>query len=73
MDSFVYYYFYLGYRMWYLLITSILVGLLDGLGLTIFIPLLSMIASDQAEASSSALGNFRFIVEGLNNIGLELI
>jgi subfamily B ATP-binding cassette protein MsbA len=31
-----------------------------------------MIASDQAEASSSALGNFGFIVEGLNNIGLEL-
>lgn len=72
MGSFVYYYSYLGYRMWFLLITSILVGLLDGLGLTMFIPLLSMIASDQAEASSSALGNFGFIVEALNNIGLEL-
>jgi len=72
MGSFLYYCSYLGYRMWFLLITSILVGLLDGLGLTMFIPLLSMIASDQTEASSSALGNFEFIVKGLNNIGLEL-
>jgi subfamily B ATP-binding cassette protein MsbA len=58
--------------MWFLIVTSIFVGLLDGLGLTMFIPLLSMIASDETEARSGALGNFEFIVEGLNTIGLEL-
>jgi subfamily B ATP-binding cassette protein MsbA len=58
--------------MWLLLVTSILVGLLDGLGLTMFIPLLSMVSSDDAEVTSSSLGNFEFIVDVLNSIGLEL-
>lgn len=50
---------------------SILVGLLDGMGLTMFLPLLQM-ADGQSSANSESLGNLGFFVEALNNIGIEL-
>jgi subfamily B ATP-binding cassette protein MsbA len=55
-----------------LLITSIFVGLLDGLGLTMFLPLLELIADPNAQASSEKLGNLAFLLDGLRTLGLNL-
>lgn len=54
-----------------MLLLSILIGLLDGLGLTMFLPLLQM-ADGGAATSSEGLGNLGFIVEGFNEMGIEL-
>ena len=68
----VYFYSHLRYRMVILLVTSIFVGLLDGLGLTMFLPLLELIADSEATASAEKLGNLAFLLDGLSWLGLEL-
>ena len=70
-QNFVYFYRYLGYRVFTVMALSILVGLLDGMGLTMFLPLLQM-ADGKSTADSESLGNLGFFVEGLNNIGIDL-
>lgn len=51
---------------------SIVVGLLDGLGLAMFLPLLELVSDQNASASSEQMGNLSFILDGLEVIGLEL-
>lgn len=50
---------------------SILVGLLDGFGLAMFLPLLEMVSGDQ-EVSGEQMGNLSFLIDGLQKIGLSL-
>ena len=49
---------------------SIGVGLLDGFGLAMFLPLLQM--TDGSAVDPQSLGNLKFLTEGMHNIGLEL-
>lgn len=70
-SSFAYFYKYLKHRILLMLGLSILIGFLDGLGLTMFLPLLQMADSNQSSASEG-LGNLRFIVDGANSLGIEL-
>lgn len=70
-QNFAYFYRYLGYRVFTVMALSILVGLLDGMGLTMFLPLLQM-ADGKNSTDSESLGNLGFFVEGLNNIGIDL-
>lgn len=70
-SSFAYFYKYLRYRIFVMLLLSILIGLLDGLGLTMFLPLLQM-SDGGAATSGEGLGNLGFIVEGFNTMGIEL-
>lgn len=67
-----YFYGHLRYRMIVLLLTSIFVGLMDGLGITMFLPLLELVANADAAASAEKLGNLAFVLEGLEAAGLEL-
>jgi len=67
-----YFYRHLRYRLVILLVASIFVGLLDGLGLTMFLPLLELVSNPNAEASSEKLGNLAFLLEGLKALGLNL-
>jgi len=55
-----------------LLAVSILVGLLDGLGLAMFLPLLELVADKDATATSEQMGNLAFILDGLKGLGWEL-
>ena len=71
-SSFTYFYKYLRYRLPLLLIVSIAVGFMDGLGLSMFIPLLQTIAEQSVNNSSEQMGNFSFIVDALNSVGLTL-
>ncbi|MDA9628134.1 ABC transporter ATP-binding protein/permease [Flavobacteriaceae bacterium] len=53
------------------LVLSILVGLLDGLGLAMFMPLLGMVNGDSSLASKGT-GNIRFLINFLENINVSL-
>lgn len=70
-SSFAYFYRYLKHRIFLMLLLSILIGLLDGLGLTMFLPLLQM-ADGSASAGGAGLGNLDFVVNGINALGIEL-
>lgn len=72
LPALAYFYHHLRYRLVLLLVVSILVGLLDGLGLAMFLPLLELVADSNAQASSAAMGNLAFILDGLQALGLQL-
>jgi ABC-type multidrug transport system fused ATPase/permease subunit len=50
---------------------NIVVGFLDGLGLAMFLPLLQMVDEGNTE-STSDMGNLKWLVLGMEKIGLEL-
>src|SRR5690554_620777 len=70
-SSFAYFYSYLGYRIFLMLFLSILIGVLDGLGLTMFLPLLQM-ADGSSQVSSEGMGSMGFVVEGIESLGIVL-
>lgn len=51
---------------------SLLVGVLDGFGLAMFLPLLQMVDGSGAEVSSEEMGKLSFLVEGLRTVGLDI-
>jgi subfamily B ATP-binding cassette protein MsbA len=54
-----------------MLFLGVLVGVLDGFGLAMFMPLLEMV-NDTKKANGSSLGNLSFLIEGMESIGLSL-
>jgi len=70
-ENFAYFYSYLGYRIFVLVIVSILIGLMDGLGLTMFLPLLQMV-NDSSEVDPEALGSLRFVLDFFQNMGIPM-
>lgn len=71
LKHFAYFYSHLGFRVFVALSLSIAVGLLDGLGLAMFLPMLEMVDGQQ-EASPEGLGNLSFIVDVMDFIGLQM-
>lgn len=69
--NFVFFYQYLGYRLFIVFILSLALGLLDGLGLSMFLPLLQLIDGNGSQGSA-AMGKLSFLVDGLKAIGLPL-
>ncbi|MFB9120319.1 ABC transporter ATP-binding protein [Bergeyella porcorum] len=59
----------LGNHIYVFILLNSLVGLLDGIGLTMFIPLLS-VATDSSNANES-LGKLKIVIDFLKNIGIE--
>ncbi|MCB0615002.1 MAG: ABC transporter ATP-binding protein [Phaeodactylibacter sp.] len=55
-----------------LLTISILVGLMDGLGLAMFLPMLELVADQDATATSEQMGTLAFILDGLQWLGWKL-
>ena len=70
-ENLAYFYKQLRYRLFVMIFLGILVGVLDGFGLAMFMPLLEMV-NDTKEANGSSLGNLGFLVDGIENIGLSL-
>ena len=70
LPQLAYFYRYLKHRLVFLLVITILVGFLDGLGLTMFLPLLQLLSDDTTVATSEQMGNMRFIMDGLAAVGL---
>jgi ABC-type multidrug transport system fused ATPase/permease subunit len=54
------------------LILSFFVGLMDGLGLAMFIPLLQMVGGDSSTVNKESLGNFEYFLDFLTSLGLDL-
>lgn len=71
-QSFAYFYQRLRYRLFIRMGLSISVGVLDGFGLAMFLPLLQMAGDSTPADSANGLGKLKFLVEGMNNLGFEL-
>lgn len=67
-SNFTFFFSVLRYRLLIVFVLAILGGLLDSLGLTMFLPLLQM--ADGGAATD--MGNLNFIRDGLSNIGIQL-
>lgn len=70
-QSFTYFYKRLRYRIFISMGLSICVGVLDGFGLAMFLPLLQ-IADNSSSVSSGGLGKLEFLVKGMEHVGLDL-
>ncbi len=68
---FSYFYSIAGYRIFLVVLLTFGVGLLDGLGLTMFLPLLEMVGSS-GSASSDSLGKMAFVLDAVSNLGIDL-
>jgi subfamily B ATP-binding cassette protein MsbA len=70
-ENLAYFYKQLRYRLFFMILFGVIVGVLDGFGLAMFMPLLEMVnGTNQADGLS--LGNLIFLVEGMESIGLSL-
>jgi ABC-type multidrug transport system fused ATPase/permease subunit len=66
-----YFYGQLKYRVFVTLVLSIVIGVLDGFGLAMFLPLLQMVNGD-GEEGTQGLGILEFIPETMVSLGLPL-
>lgn len=57
--------------MFIMILLGILVGIMDGFGLAMFMPLLEMVSND-GQADGSSLGNLDFLVQGITGLGFSL-
>ena len=70
-ENLVYFYKHLHYRLFIMIFLGVIVGVLDGLGLAMFMPLLEMV-NNANKATGSSLGKLRFLVLGMESVGLSL-
>lgn len=66
-----YFYGYLGNKVFTIILLNIIVGVLDGLGLSMFFPLLEM-GDGSSLDNTRHLGHLRFMVDALQPLGLVL-
>lgn len=70
-SSFAYFYSYLRSQIFLAFILSVVVSFLDGLGLTMFFPLLQAITQEGA-IDASEMGKMKHVVEGIETLGISL-
>jgi hypothetical protein len=61
----------MGYRLFVILGLSLIVGLLDGFGLAMFIPLMEFTNDSAVSPNPESMGNLRFLVDGMMGLGLR--
>lgn len=69
---FAFFYEYLGYKVIILLISSLFVGLLDGFGLALFIPVFQIAADGITPESRAGLGKLDFLLDWIDSLGFGL-
>ncbi|MBO3698389.1 ABC transporter ATP-binding protein [Roseivirga sp. E12] len=69
-DDFAYFYSYIGYRLPFTFVLSFAVGILDGLGLAMFLPMLEMLDNGQTVSNAESMGNLGFIITSMESIGV---
>ncbi|TCK84922.1 ABC transporter ATP-binding protein [Albibacterium bauzanense] len=69
--SFVYFYSFLKYRIFISIALSLLVGVLDGFGLAMFLPLLQIVGNPNG-VDSTQMGSLSFLLDGFDTLGIEL-
>jgi ABC-type multidrug transport system fused ATPase/permease subunit len=70
-ENLAYFYKHLRYRLFLMIVLGVLVGVLDGFGLAMFMPLLEMV-NETKQANGSSLGNLSFLIDAMESIGLSL-
>jgi len=70
-SHFTYFFTHLRYRLLLALVLSLVVAVLDGFGIAMFLPLLQL-ADGNSNVDAEPLGNLRFLVDGLNGMGIVL-
>ncbi len=70
-EYFSYFYYHLKYRVFIALGLSLIVGILDGLGLAMFLPLLQMVGGS-SDVDSTKLGRLSFLIDGFKGLGLPI-
>lgn len=68
---FTFFYRYIGNRIFILVGLSLAVSVLDGLGLTMFLPLLQMVSGD-GTVNAEQMGGLSFLIEGAEAMGISL-
>lgn len=70
-ESLSYFFSYLKYRIFVVVAFSILIGILDGLGLTMFLPLLQVV-NESSKVDPDSLGKLSFLINFIEKTGLSL-
>jgi len=70
-ESFAFFYSFLNYRIFIIVAFNIIIGLLDGLGLTMFLPLLQMV-DDSSNVDPESMGKLGFLVDFLEDSGISV-
>src|SRR5690625_2457840 len=71
VSSFAYFYRYLQKKIFIALFLSVFVSILDGLGLTMFIPLLQVIG-EEGMVDAQEMGKLSYVITGLEDLGIPL-
>jgi subfamily B ATP-binding cassette protein MsbA len=71
LSHLAYFYTHLRYRIFVTVGLSFVVGLLDGFGLAMFIPLLQMVSGEKT-ANGEELGGLSFMIDGFKSIGIPM-
>lgn len=71
LSHLAYFYTHLSYRIFVTVVLSFFVGLLDGFGLAMFIPLLQMVSGEKT-ANGEELGGLSFMIDGFKSIGIPM-
>lgn len=71
-SHFLYFYGYLGYRVVVSLVLTVCVGFLDGLGLTMFFPMLQMVSGNTQPPSADGMGGMDFVLRGFDVLGIQM-
>lgn len=69
---FTYFFSYLRYKIFVLIGLSVLVGVLDGFGLALFIPLIQISIDPGINSSAASLGEFAFLLKFLDDLGINI-
>lgn len=70
-SNFFWFFSFLRYKIFVSILLSILVGLLDGFGLTMFLPLLQMVSAE-SRLTPEGMGSFEFVIQLIQAIGFDL-
>ena len=69
---FALFYKYVGNRVFILILSSLLVGLFDGFGLALFIPVFSLAADGNSTNPTESLGELKFLMDWITALGFGL-
>ena len=71
ISSFLFFYGYLGPKVFFSMSLSLFVGILDGFGLSMFLPLLKTF-NDTKKGEELNIGNLNFLLDGLRGMGVSI-
>jgi len=71
-SNFAFFYRYLGNRIFLAFLLSISVSFLDGLGLSMFFPLLQVVGGDADSLGMEDSGNLKYLIDGIQSLGIPL-